>query len=79
MTAQDIRRKLGSDTIIRIANAALRHPRFDRLFVSLDVLDAWLERAQAHYLREVDRIGPTKARAQIRRIVNEVALVGDAR
>lgn len=68
--------KLGSEDIIRIAEAVNRHPRFDRLYTGVDGLYAWLERAQQHYLTQIDRVGPTKAREQIRRIVNEVALIG---
>lgn len=73
-----VRRQLGFETVIRIANAISAHPRFERLFDGLDGLYAWTDRADAHYLAEVERIGPTKAGQQIRRIVNEVALVGDA-
>ena len=68
--------KLTAEAVIRVADAVTQHPRFDRLYASLDALHAWIERAQAHYLSEIDRIGPTKARAQLGRIVNEVALIG---
>lgn len=73
-----IRRSIGSDNLIRIATAVQDHPRFTELYDGLDGLYAWLERAQAHYLNEIDRIGPTKARLQVARIVNEVALIGAA-
>ncbi len=75
-TANAIRRALGSETVIRIADAIGAHPRFDRLFVNLPTLYAWSDRAVLHYVAEVDRIGPTKARQQLCRIVNDVALVG---
>lgn len=75
-TSQTIRGKLTTQAVIRIANTVQQHPRFDRLYTGLDGLYAWLERAQQHYLSEIDRIGPTKAHRQMRRIVNEVALIG---
>lgn len=67
--------KLTSEAVDRIANTINRHPRFNQLFTGLDGLYAWSDRAQQYYLSEIDRIGPTKARLQIRRIVNEVALI----
>lgn len=75
-TSQTIRGKLTAQAVINVANAVQQHPRFDRLFTGLDGLYAWIERAQAYYLSEIDRIGPTKARRQLGRIVNDVALIG---
>jgi hypothetical protein len=75
-SSETIRGKLRSDAIIRIAQAASDHPRAEQLFTTLADHYAWLQRAQAHYLAEIDRLGPTKARRQVRRIVNEVALIG---
>ena len=75
-TAAVARRKIGEATVIRIVQAISAHPRFERLFVDLPTLYAWDDRAALHYAAEVDRIGPTKAQQQIRRIVNDVALVG---
>jgi hypothetical protein len=75
----DILRQLGDENIRRISRAIDAHPRFNKLFTGLDGLYAWSERAETHYLSEIQRIGPTEARKQIGRIVNQVALVGDAR
>lgn len=77
-TSETIRGKLRDEAVIRIAQTVTTHPRFEQLFQSLDGVYAWIDRAQRQYLNEIDRIGPTKARLQIRRIVNEVALIGGA-
>ena len=75
-SSETVRGKLRADAVLRIAQAISAHPRFERLFRSLDGVYAWTDRAQQHYLNEIDRIGPTKARAQLGRIVNDVALIG---
>jgi hypothetical protein len=75
-TSQTLRGKLTGQAVVLVANTIRQHPRFDRIYNGLDGLYGWLERAQAHYLSEIHRIGPTKARRQLGRIVNEVALIG---
>jgi hypothetical protein len=75
-STETIRGKLRDEAVIRIAQAVTTHPRHNQLFKTLAGLYAWIDRAQQHYLNEIDRIGPTEARTQLRRIVNDVALVG---
>ena len=75
-SSETIRGKLRTEAVVRLAQAVIQHPRAERLFQGLDGFYAWIDRAQQHYLDEIDRLGPTKARQQVSRIVNDVALIG---
>ena len=74
--AKQIEKHLGDFWIRRIANLMSRHPRYDHLAPTFDVLVAWGERVHLHVVNEIERIGPSKTRQQMSRIINEMALVG---
>ncbi len=78
-SSETLNGKLRDEAIVRIARLIDAHPRTSKLATTLEAWYAWSDRAQARYLSEIDRLGPTKARAQLRRIVNEVALIGASR